>query len=391
MTPSPKRGNKDVFRLEYGLLQPERLRQCYGLGVGLHALGHTFYFQASTNSLLLSYGDGHHGFSLGKHNSLTYVNKIQPDRSQQKAELEAKIAAEQQAVLDQRGEQVAQIRFAEDAEDEFLDRAGLDDEDLENLDNIREELTPDWKREKKKRSASTEGSEGEGMDTAAIAESAEPEPIVMLEADLMRANHFDYWNLQISKWCMGLGLLIILYDYIRRHNRYESAYFPLKIPSALTNLVTPYPSVVDRSSKPRRSVPEELVWLTKRGDPFVYFSSNSANTKEVDEALVSFFGKNKNSLQIIKTGTSAFTDNFAFESWWFGRSSVIVESKERSESMIGSFLDILEGRSSTRARVRQTAHLVWDLDSPIPNEIKNRLEQLAARTGFSLLLCKNYE
>ena len=350
-----------------------------------------FIFKPQQIVCYLAMGMAIMAFSLGKHNSLTYVNKIQPDRSQQKAELEAKIAAEQQAVLDQRGEQVAQIRFAEDAEDEFLDRAGLDDEDLENLDNIREELTPDWKREKKKRSASTEGSEGEGMDTAAIEESAEPEPIVMLEADLMRANHFDYWNLQISKWCMGLGLLIILYDYIRRHNRYESAYFPLKIPSALANLVTPYPSVVDRSSKPRRSVPEELVWLTKRGDPFVYFSSNSANTKEVDEALVSFFGKKKNSLQIIKTGTSAFTDNFAFESWWFGRSSVIVESKERSESMIGSFLDLLEGRSSTRARVRQTAHLVWDLDSPIPNEIKNRLEQLAARTGFSLLLCKNYE
>ena len=350
-----------------------------------------FIFKPQQIVCYLAMGMAIMAFSLGKHNSLTYVNKIQPDRSQQKAELEAKIAAEQQAVLDQRGEQVAQIRFAEDAEDEFLDRAGLDDEDLENLDNIREELTPDWKREKKKRSASTEGSEGEGMDTAAIEESAEPEPIVMLEADLMRANHFDYWNLQISKWCMGLGLLIILYDYIRRHNRYESAYFPLKIPSALANLVTPYPSVVDRSSKPRRSVPEELVWLTKRGDPFVYFSSNSANTKEVDEALVSFFGKKKNSLQIIKTGTSAFTDNFAFESWWFGRSSVIIESKERSESMIGSFLDLLEGRSSTRARVRQTAHLVWDLDSPIPNEIKNRLEQLAARTGFSLLLCKNYE
>ena len=350
-----------------------------------------FIFKPQQIVCYLAMGMAIMAFSLGKHNSLTYVNKIQPDRSQQKAELDAKIAAEQQAVLDQRGEQVAQIRFAEDAEDEFLDRAGLDDEDLENLDNIREELTPDWKREKKKRSASTEGSEGEGMDTAAIEESAEPEPIVMLEADLMRANHFDYWNLQISKWCMGLGLLIILYDYIRRHNRYESAYFTLKIPSALANLVTPYPSVVDRSSKPRRSVPEELAWLTKRGDPFVYFSSNSANTKEVYEALVSFFGKKKNYLQIIKTSTSAFTDNFAFESWWFGRSSVIVESKERSESMIGSFLDLLEGRSSTRARVRQTAHLVWDLDSPIPNEIKNRLEQLAARTGFSLLLCKNYE
>ena len=62
-------------------------------------------------------------FALAKFNSLTYVNKIQPDLSQLKAELEAKIAAKQQEVLDDRGTQVAQIRFAEDGQDEFLDRA----------------------------------------------------------------------------------------------------------------------------------------------------------------------------------------------------------------------------------------------------------------------------
>ena len=107
-------------------------------------------------------------FALAKFNSLTYVNKIQPDLSQLKAELEAKIAAKQQEVLDDRGTQVAQIRFAEDGQDEFLDRAGLDDEDLETIDQIREELTPGWKQEKKTRSGPAPDSEGEGMDTSLV-------------------------------------------------------------------------------------------------------------------------------------------------------------------------------------------------------------------------------
>ena len=56
-------------------------------------------------------------FALAKYNSLAYVNKIQPDLAQQKAELEAKIADKQQEVLDDRGTQVAQIQFAEDGRD----------------------------------------------------------------------------------------------------------------------------------------------------------------------------------------------------------------------------------------------------------------------------------
>ena len=103
-------------------------------------------------------------FVLGKHNSLTYVNRIQPDLSEQKAEMEAKITAQKQAVIDSREEEVAQIRFAEDTEDEFLDRAGLEEEDLQEFDNIREDLIPEWKKEKKARSDASEDSEGEGMD-----------------------------------------------------------------------------------------------------------------------------------------------------------------------------------------------------------------------------------
>jgi hypothetical protein len=52
---------------------------------------------------------------------------------------------------------------------------------------------------------------------------------------------------------------------------------------------------------------------------------------------------------------------------------------------------LLGVRKSTRAQIRQTAHLVWDLDFPIPTDTQVRLKQLAARTGFSLLICKSYE
>ena len=330
-------------------------------------------------------------FALAKFNSLTYVNKIQPDLSQQKAQLEAKIAAKQQEVLDDRGTQVAQIQFAEDGKDEFLDRAGLDDEDLETIDQIREELTPGWKQEKKTRSGPAPDSEGEGMDTSLVKGSIEDEPVTMLEIDMMRANQYDYLNLIIIKILIGLSMLVIIHDYLRRHNLYEAAYFPMRVPSVLANLITPHPDVIDRSRQPRRSVAEELAWLTKRGDSFVYFSSNPENIKQAEEILVPFSEKKKDSLQVIKTVNAECSDDFVFENWWFGRASIIVDNANRAESMVQKFIQLLGGRKSTRAKIRQTAHLVWDLDFPIPTDTQVRLEQLAARTGFSLLICKSYE
>jgi hypothetical protein len=59
--------------------------------------------------------------------------------------------------------------------------------------------------------------------------------------------------------------------------------------------------------------------------------------------------------------------------------------------MVQKFIQLLGGRKSTRAKIRQTAHLVWDLDFPIPAETQLYLQQLASRTGFSLLICKSYE
>ena len=229
------------------------------------------------------------------------------------------------------------------------------------------------------------------MDTSLVEGSIEDEPVTMLEIDMMRANQYDYLNLLIIKILIAVSVLVIIYDYLRRHNLYEVAYFPIKIPSVLANLITPYPPVIDRSRQSRRSVAEELAWLTKRGDSFVYFSSNPENIKQAEEILVPFSEKKKDSLQVIKTVNAECSDDFVFENWWFGRASIIVDNANRAESMVQKFIQLLGGRKSTRAKIRQTAHLVWDLDFPIPTDTQVRLKQLAARTGFSLLICKSYE
>ena len=221
-----------------------------------------------------------------------------------------------------------------------------------------------------------------------IEENAEAEPITMKEADLMRANLYDAWNLKWAKWSILLGLFIVGYDYLRRHNIYKQAYSPRRIPSALANFLTPHPPVVYRGKKPRRDVPEELAWLAKRGDSFIYFNTNPEDLEEIEKCLSNFYNRKKNPLQLLRTSQSSFTDQFAIENWWFGRSSLLVDTQGRPESMLQNILELLENRKGTRARVTQTAHLVWDQDNPIPEDTQIRLEQLAARTGVSLLLCR---
>jgi hypothetical protein len=115
-------------------------------------------------------------------NSATHVNRIELDRSEHLAEMQAREEAKRKAVLDSRGDEVAQIRFAEDASGEFLDKAGLDESDLKYLESMEEPATPAWKREKKSRSGAAADDdslealiggveEAEGVDATELEES----------------------------------------------------------------------------------------------------------------------------------------------------------------------------------------------------------------------------
>ncbi|MFT7515066.1 MAG: hypothetical protein ACI9QL_004292 [Candidatus Omnitrophota bacterium] len=317
-------------------------------------------------------------FAFAKINSLTYVNRIQLDRTEEMAAWEAKQEAARKMAESSRGEDVAQIRFAEDAQGDFLDSAGMDEADLKYFDKVNKGPVPDWKMGKKQRSESAAqddslegliggGASSTGMESESLGEAAGAAPVMMLADELAMAQRLDGANLQVIRLLILLGIVIVIVDYLRRANVYNEAYLPLRLPSAWLNACTRVPALLQRPDPARRSIAQELEWLNKRGDAYLYLGDVS-----VPESV----------LQV----TDAMDDDFIFESLWYGRSSFAVDSADRAEQLLVRFTELLKERKATRARVGQTVHLVLDR-----SDLTHRLEafvQLAAATGFSLFNCK---
>ena len=334
-------------------------------------------------------------FVCAKVNSATHVNRIETIPTSvltQRASREEEI---RKAALEGRSSEVAQIAFAEDATGEFLDKAGMNEADLKYLGG-EPSATPEWKRQKQGRtqeaakdaspedklSSEISGPDtSKGMDAGIVGESAKRPPITMSEADVAKAHRLDRWNLGITRFLILAAVLLLTVDYLRRANQYALASLPLRLPSAWLNSFTPIPPVVVRPKTPRRSMPSELGWLTKRGDSFVYLTDNAA---AADAALAALPKRRRP--QVLRI-TDAISDEFVFESLWFGRGSFVVDSAARAVSLLASFNERFEQRRSTRARVGQTAHIVWDVSTPIPEATRETLVKLAHATGFSLFTC----
>ena len=176
-------------------------------------------------------------FVFAKINSETHVNRIEPDRSGQMAEMQAKEEAKRKAVEDGRGEDVAQIRFAEDASGDFLDKAGMDEADLKYMESVNQSAEPDWKKAKKSRSTEGPGDDDldsmlggkeaiDGMESESLKEAAEPEPILMKDSDMAMAHRLDRLNLNVIRILILLAVLMVVFDYLGRANLYAVASIP---------------------------------------------------------------------------------------------------------------------------------------------------------------------
>ncbi|MEM7396328.1 MAG: hypothetical protein AAF492_28670, partial [Verrucomicrobiota bacterium] len=161
---------------------------------------------------------------------------------------------------------------------------------------------------------------------------------------------------------------------------------PLPLPSHLVNGVTPLPQIWQRTKTPRRSMPEELAWFIRRGDSFLYLTHDADTAAKASEHT---YPKplHRGSVDLIRlNGTEeAPDDTFVFESLWYGRSSFVVNSSDRAERILKRFIELLHERRTTRARVSQSAHIVWDINHPIPEELRDDLLRLAESAGLSLM------
>ena len=331
-------------------------------------------------------------------NSAHHVDRIGLDPAEQLAAAKARDDQRRQAALDSRGDEVADIRFAEDAEGEYYDRAGMDEADLKYLEGAGAQDS-DWKKARRERGSdagpddSLEGMIGareasEGVETDAIEVKEDVPAVLMSAADLAIANKLDRWNLNLNLTLVVIGVLMLVIDYLRRANLYREASLPLPVPSALRNAVTPLPAVVERPQPPRRSVADELAWLMKRGECFVFFTDDRQSGDEVMAVLGPLVARSRHA-DLIRLGAGGpeVSDEFVFDALWHGRASFVVDDPARARKMLERFIGWLRERRAIRARVRQSAHLVWNVGLPVPETDKDAITRLAAATGFSLFLC----
>lgn len=335
---------------------------------------------------------------LAEINTKTHVNRIQPDQAAQAESAIAKTEAKRKAMVETRGDEVADIRFAEDGSEDFLDKGGMEDADLKYMESLVEGAEPEWKKNKKSRGEAGEEKKGldaklggeqavKGVDSSNFEEKKEKAPIFMSEAHKVIADRLDNINHDAIDIIALLAVIACLVDYLARSNVYSLALLPLPLPSVVPNSIRPHPPFVERSAKPRRSLKDELEWLVKRGDCFILLTDDAAIAASIPGSLPRF-GKSRMPVEVLSANHPRITDEFAFEALWYGRCCLVVDSPQRAQRMFDCFLSLLDQRRLVRAKTRQTAHVLWDLSQPPTQEQAAAFERLGKATGFSLVLCR---
>ena len=335
-------------------------------------------------------------------NSSTHVRRIEILPSTEPTERGSREAAIRQAALEGREAEVAQITFAEDAAGDFLDKAGMDDADLKYLGGPDPSATPEWRRQKQSRSQGASGdatpedklatelggSASESEGAAVLPDAPEgPKPLLMSEADAATARRLDRWSRGMTRSLILASLLLLALDHVRRANQYDRASRPVRLPGALRDALTPTPPLVLRPQPPRRSIPEELEWIVRRGDSFVYLTDDPAAADAALAHLQAHPKRRPPPVLRVGDGQDPVTNEFVFEGLWYHRSSFVIDVDAGADAVLDQFNERLARRRATRARTRQTVHVVWDVRAPIPDATRATFVELARATGFSLFIC----
>ncbi|MEI6176266.1 MAG: hypothetical protein WCS43_05190 [Verrucomicrobiota bacterium] len=328
-------------------------------------------------------------------NSRTHVARIEVESNVPIADQLMIEAAKRKAVQKARGADVADIRFAEDGSNDFIDKAGLGDAESKYLKKLEGADEPEWKKQKKTRG--TEADEKASLDDtlggkkvisgvsseALPSDDAKRPPIMMSEAHQATAFRLNNINLSITRLAILLCILLLVVDYLRNANRYAHASFPLPLPASWRNAFTQLPAIVHRPQPPRRDITQELAWIVRRGEVFVCFTKDATSLP----ATLPRLGKSKFPVDLLHVDSDRVSDYFVFESLWYGRCCFVVDSPERATRLFISILKLLEERNVVRAQTTRSAHLVWNLDPSLSEQDIANFERLATNTGFSLFVC----
>jgi hypothetical protein len=332
-------------------------------------------------------------FGGARFNSETYVNMIEQDRSEELEALAKKQEERKKKMEEERSEDVANIRFAEDGGEDFLDVGGMDDTDL----RIHGLKGP--KLEKKNRSATTvdnsltgavqsESSEAEEkkLDSEAV-EGDVVEAIMMTEENLQLAHKVDGLLLSALRWMIFFSIVYLVVDYLLRLNRYADSYFPLPIPGQAVEAFAPISGLRTLPTKRRRKMNEELAQITRRNQTFLYFGSDPSLTQSLPSSFPRLPLK-KWPMEVLPLhhGGQPIHEDFIFEALWYGRSSFYSSNSQEAETVIMRIAELMTQRRESRARACQMVNIFWDLNKPLSKDIQKLFSLLGPDTGISLVI-----
>lgn len=329
-------------------------------------------------------------------NSRIHVSRIDVQSAENSSNPLEVAAAKRKALEDARSENVADIRFAEDGADDFIDKGGMDESEKKYLEHLEKTQDPAWKQKKKQRGDSAAESDDLGdlidtekpaglLSTEALPEEKEAsKPILMSEPHVTTARKLNKLNINATYIALLLGISYFFIDYLTRANSYARAAYPVPFPASWRNALTPLPPVVTRPATPRRDVPAELAHLVRQGDVFLCFTNETISLPDSLPRL----GKNIAVIDVLKTDRPLITPEFIFESLWYGRACFLADAGQ-ANIILPVFLEKLIERNTARARAKRNIHLVWNLSTPPGEKDLATLEMLAPTTNISLFLTKN--
>ncbi len=214
----------------------------------LHARRTFFYARAMALALA--------GLVLAQVNSF-YVSRIEVDRRQDIKEARERQRRAQRGGGDMLDSKMAGMRFAEDAQDDFLDMAGVASSDKRSVYEQAADENQPAAAKKARKARWTEQSRKVRM---------------LSERDLARANRLDVLNLWMARFIPILIFLLLALDYFLRFNRTLGTFLPLPFAGRIVDSLFPKKhSVVFRAGNPGL-IPARLDAIIRKGETFIYFS-----------------------------------------------------------------------------------------------------------------------
>jgi hypothetical protein len=291
--------------------------------------------------------------------------------------------------LENMSKRAANVRFAEDSTTDRLDIGAASTHELAVAGvNTKAPEPYDFRSQgKQKRDA--------GMSKSAQTQPDEVVPVVQArvlpEAEVLRANRLDDFNLGTSRVVLYLAIALLLLDYLRRFNQTFAKALPLPLAGPLLDAVFPKAYSIYVTSKAgdtggaviKRYLEKSLL----KRETFIYMGPKDpwAGTTNLPRLLV---GKTKNRIDklVIDESVSADFRTYTFESVWHGRGCAVAVGEEAAQRMLALTANFLTDPALNVEPARRTVNIVWEFDAPPSDETLERLAKACPTSNFRLFV-----